>query len=82
MCSLNKVSIKDKQVLSDCVLFMVMFDDATCIPRGQVDDIIYIIYWTLLILALSPGHSHVFNVTPPFLRVTLKTWEWPGDKAT
>ena len=45
MCSLNKVSIKDKQVLSDCVSlnFMVMFNDATCIPRGQVDDKIYII---------------------------------------
>ena len=27
------------------------------------------------ILASSPGHSHVFNVT-------LKTWEWPGDEAT
>ena len=24
-------------------------------------------------VASSPGHSHVFNV---------KTWEWPGDKAT
>ena len=23
------------------------------------------------IVALSPGHSHVFNVT----------WEWPGDEA-
>ena len=26
----------------------------------------------------SPGHSQVFNV----LRVTLKSWEWPGDEAT
>ena len=32
-------------------------------------------------LASSPGHSHVFNVTPPFLHVILKIWEWPGDKA-
>ena len=29
------------------------------------------------IIALSPAHSHVFDV----LRVTLKTWEWPGDEA-
>jgi hypothetical protein len=37
----------------------------------------------LLLLASSPGHSHDFNVTlrPPFLRVALKTWEWPGDEA-
>ena len=27
-------------------------------------------------IALSPGHSHIFNVT------ALKTWEWPVDKAT
>ena len=28
-------------------------------------------------IASSPGHSHVFNVAR-----RLKTWEWPGDKAT
>ena len=34
-----------------------------------------------MVLASSPGHSHVFNVTRrkggglEFLRVTLKTWE-------
>ena len=28
-------------------------------------------------IALSPGHSHVFNV----MCVTLKMWEWPGDEA-
>jgi hypothetical protein len=38
------------------------------------------------VVASSPGHSHVFNVTrrkgkKGFLRVTLKTWEWPGDEA-
>ena len=23
-----------------------------------------------------------YYTPPPFLRVTLKTWEWPGDEAT
>ena len=32
------------------------------------------------LLALSPGHTHIFNVT--FLCVTLKNWEWSGDEAT
>ena len=27
-------------------------------------------------IALSPAHSHIFNVT------ALKTWEWPVEKAT
>ncbi len=36
---------------------------------------------TLCVLASSPGHSRVFNVTN-FLRVTLKTREWPGDEAS
>ena len=31
-------------------------------------------------VASSPGHSHLFNVAP-FLRATLKMWEWPGDEA-
>ena len=55
-----------------------------CICTSNVIVVLNTVEWVILasikckMVASSPGHSHVFNIT----RVTLKTWEWPGDEAS
>ena len=60
-----------------CARIKLFFVQALIQIRNIWDSSLEIYTHTYVLLALSPGHSHLSM----FSGVTLKSWEWPGDKA-